>query len=126
MGINERFKEVRKALKYTQKKYAELLGASQTHLSNVENGNDNPSAILIKLVCAKFGVSEQYLANGEGEMFCEREKEVKPEKQYKDLPHKILGVIIDESPEGISVGEVKELLRATQELIEDIKLVFED
>lgn len=126
MEINERFKEVRKVLKYTQNEYAELLGVSQPHLSGVENGNDNPSSILIKLVCAKFGVSEQYLVNGEGEMFCEGKNEAKPEKQYQDLPHKILGVIIDESPEGISVGEVKAILRTTQELIEDIKLVFED
>ena len=58
MSLNSRFKEVRKILKQTQKQYAEELGISQAHLSNIENERDNPSLSLVKLVCVKFGVSE--------------------------------------------------------------------
>lgn len=69
MELNERFKAVRKALKQTQKQYAEELGISQAHLSGVENGKDNPSMSLIKLVCVKYGISEEWLVDEEGSMF---------------------------------------------------------
>lgn len=69
MSMNVRFKEIRTALKLTQKQYAEELGISQAHLSNIENGRDNPSLSLIKLACAKFGANEKYLTDGEGEKF---------------------------------------------------------
>lgn len=69
MSVNSRFKEVRKILKQTQKQYAEELGISQAHLSNIENERDNPSLSLVKLVCVKFGVSEEWLTEEKGEMF---------------------------------------------------------
>ncbi len=69
MELNERFKAVRKALKQTQKQYAEELGISQAHLSGVENGKDNPSMSLIKLVCVKYGISEEWLVDEKGSMF---------------------------------------------------------
>mgnify|MGYP002509721901 FL=1 len=69
MELYERFKEVRKVLKQTQKQYAEELGISQAHLSGVENGKDNPSMPLIKLVCLKYGVSEEWLVDEKGSMF---------------------------------------------------------
>lgn len=69
MSVNSRFKEVRKILKQTQKQYAEELGISQAHLSNIENERDNPSLSLVKLVCVKFGVSEEWLTEEKGEIF---------------------------------------------------------
>ena len=69
MSVNSRFKEVRKILKQTQKQYAEELGISQAHLSNIENERDNPSLSLVKLVCVKFGVNEEWLTEEKGEIF---------------------------------------------------------
>lgn len=69
MELYERFKEIRKALKKTQKQYAEELGISQAHLSGVENGKDNPSMPLIKLICLKYGVNEEWLVDEKGHMF---------------------------------------------------------
>lgn len=69
MSVNSRFKKVRKILKQTQKQYAEELGISQAHLSNIENERDNPSLSLLKLVCIKFGVSEEWLTEEKGEVF---------------------------------------------------------
>lgn len=69
MTINERFKTVRKALKLTQKQYAEELGISQAHLSGIENGKENPSLMLIKLISAKFGVNEKWLTDESGNIF---------------------------------------------------------
>lgn len=69
MTINERFKTVRKELKLTQKQYAEELGISQAHLSGIENGKENPSLMLIKLISAKFGVNEKWLSDELENMF---------------------------------------------------------
>lgn len=65
-SINERLKEVRKFLNYNQQEFASELGISRTHVSNMENGNDNPSSTLIKLICMRFNISEDWLNTGEG------------------------------------------------------------
>lgn len=67
--INTRFKELRIALKYSQKDFAENVGISRTHLSGIENGKDNPSMPLIKLVCLKYGINEEWLTDEKGRMF---------------------------------------------------------
>lgn len=68
-NINTRFKELRTTLKYNQKDFADNVGISRTHLSGIENGKDNPSMPLIKLVCLKYGVSEEWLVDEKGHMF---------------------------------------------------------
>jgi len=66
-SINDRFKEVRKMLGFNQKDFASELGISQTHVSNMEKGNDNPSTSLIRLVCYRFNINEEWLTKGMGE-----------------------------------------------------------
>ncbi len=67
--INSRFKELRNILKLNQKDFADNVGISRTHLSGIENGKDNPSMTLIKLVCLKYGVNEEWLIDNAGNMF---------------------------------------------------------
>lgn len=64
--INERLKEVRKMQKMNQSQFAEELGVSRAHISNMENGNDNPSSSLIKLLCTRFNIDEMWLTKGSG------------------------------------------------------------
>ena len=64
--LNERIREVRKMLKMNQNQFAKELGVSRTHISNIENGNDNPSSSLIKLMCVRFNIDETWLVNGTG------------------------------------------------------------
>lgn len=64
--INQRLREVRKILGLNQEKFAKELGVSRTHISNMENGNDNPSSALIKLICMKYNIDENWLINGTG------------------------------------------------------------
>lgn len=66
LPMNERFKETRKKLGFNQKEFASEIGISQTHVSSIENGKDNPSAALLKLICVKFNISEQWLFEGLG------------------------------------------------------------
>ena len=52
-AIGERIKEIRKQHNLNQTKFATELGISQNHVSNIENGNENPSTTLIKLISMK-------------------------------------------------------------------------
>ena len=69
--LGERIKEVRTLNKMNQTTFAKELGISQNHVSNLENGNENPSATLIKLICLKFRVDEHWLKNGIGDLILE-------------------------------------------------------
>lgn len=68
-SVNSRVKDVRITLKCSQKDFADSIGISRTHLSGIENGKDNPSMPLIKLICLKYGINEDWLVNEEGTMF---------------------------------------------------------
>lgn len=46
-------------------------------------------------------------------------------EEKKDLPHKILGMIFDEKPEGVSVGEVESILNETRILVKSIQMVLQ-
>lgn len=66
MNIGERIKEVRKAKGLTQYQFAQALGITKSHISNVESGTANPSESLIRTICFTFGVSKLWLKTGEG------------------------------------------------------------
>ena len=67
--MNERIKEVRKALHLTQAAFAGRVGVKQQTIAMLEAGNSNPSEQLINGICREFRVSEDWLRTGEGEMF---------------------------------------------------------
>ncbi len=64
-----RLKELRKALDLTQVEFAQRIGFVQSSLAMLEQGKRNLNEMHIKLICAAFGVREQWLRTGEGEMF---------------------------------------------------------
>lgn len=66
LSVGERFKSIRKELGFNQQQFANELGISQTHVSAIENGRENPSSSLLKLLCAKFSVNEEWLLDGVG------------------------------------------------------------
>ena len=65
-NVSERFKAVRKELGFNQQQFANELGISQTHVSAIETGRENPSTSLLKLLCAKFSIKEDWLIRGVG------------------------------------------------------------
>ena len=67
--MNERIKEVRKALHLTQAAFAGRVGVKQQTIAMLEAGNSNPSEQLINGICREFRVNEDWLRTGEGEMF---------------------------------------------------------
>jgi transcriptional regulator with XRE-family HTH domain len=66
MTINERLKEVREALKLSQKAISEALGVKQSYYSEVENGKRKVTARIINSLIVKYGISVDWLMTGKG------------------------------------------------------------
>ena len=67
--MNERVKELRKALGLTLDKFGERLGVGKTAISKIENGDRSVTDQMFKSICREFNVNENWLRTGEGEMF---------------------------------------------------------
>lgn len=73
MTINERIKFLRKEKGLTQKTLASTLGITQSGVSFLEQEGSSVSDQTIKLICTVFGVREEWLRAGEGEMYSSAE-----------------------------------------------------
>lgn len=72
LETHERIKSLRKYLRLSQAEFAEKLGTTRDVIGNIEyNRLKRPEQkeSLYKLICKEFGVSEEWLRNGGGEMF---------------------------------------------------------
>lgn len=67
--MNERIKELRKALGLTLEKFGARLGVTKTAISQIENGKNNLTDQMFLSICREFNVNEDWLRNGTGEMF---------------------------------------------------------
>jgi transcriptional regulator with XRE-family HTH domain len=67
--INERILQVRKALGYTQGQFADGLSLSRSFIAGLEIGRKKVNERLIRLVSLGYGVNEDWLRSGQGEMF---------------------------------------------------------
>jgi transcriptional regulator with XRE-family HTH domain len=77
--VNERIKELRKALKMSQTEFGNKFGVGLGVIRNFEYGLTVPSEVQLNLICATFDVNREWLLYGNGEMFRElthREKVV--------------------------------------------------
>ncbi|SHK09570.1 helix-turn-helix domain-containing protein [Desulforamulus aeronauticus] len=77
MSISERFKLLRDTLGLTQSLMAQDLGIDRSHVGNIESASKKASDSLLKHICVRYGVSESWLINGEGEMFTSPEERIK-------------------------------------------------
>lgn len=64
-----RLKEVRKSLKLTLVDFGKKLGVRDSTISSIETGKNALTDQMIKAVCAIYNVNENWLRNGDGEMF---------------------------------------------------------
>lgn len=67
--MNERIKQLRKELGLTLDKFGEKIGVGKTAISKIENGDRSVTDQMFKSICREFNVREEWLRNGEGEMF---------------------------------------------------------
>lgn len=79
MEVYERIKELRKEhLKLSQAAFGERLGVNRDVINNIENNRlskPEQKLSLMKLICKEFQVNEDWLLNGNGEMFEELPEE---------------------------------------------------
>lgn len=68
MTFGERIKKLRKDLNLTQQKFADRIGTTQNVIANYESGRREPSAAAFNNICKTFGISEEWLRTGKGEM----------------------------------------------------------
>ena len=71
MSLNERIRELRKHLGLTQAEFGRRIGIVQGHLTGIESGKKNATQKTIKVTCATYGVSEEWLKTGKGEMLAQ-------------------------------------------------------
>ncbi len=70
--MNERIKELRKALGLTLDKFGERIGVQKTAISKIERGANGVTKQMFKCICREFNVNENWLRTGEGEMFVQK------------------------------------------------------
>nr|DAY01729.1 MAG TPA: helix-turn-helix domain protein [Caudoviricetes sp.] len=70
--MNERVKELRKALGLSGEKFGEKIGLKKVAVSQIETGRNNLTEQNIISICREFNVNEDWLRYGTGEMFKEK------------------------------------------------------
>lgn len=83
--MNERIKELRKALNLTQQDFAEKIGVKRNTIAQYEIGRNLPIDAVITSICREFNVSEEWLRTGEGEMFKPRSRN----EELYEFVHKV-------------------------------------
>lgn len=67
--MQQRIKEIRKESGLTQAEFGERIGVKGNTVTGYETGIRSPSDAIIVSICREFGVNEEWLRTGSGEMF---------------------------------------------------------
>lgn len=105
--MHERIKELRKNLNLTQDEFGERLGVVKSSISNIEKGRHGITDQMIKLMVKEFGVSENWLRTGEGEMV--------PDFSRADAIAKLADDIMTEVPDSFKSRLVTALAQMSDE-----------
>lgn len=65
--MKDRIKETRNRHKLSQQAFAESIGITRQYLSLLENGERDPSDLVINAISREYGINIQWLKTGEGE-----------------------------------------------------------
>lgn len=85
--MNERIKQLRKALGLTQADFGERLGLSQSAIAGYEKAFREPSDAIILSICNVFHVREPWLRTGEGAMFASATRDEELAAFFEQLQH---------------------------------------
>lgn len=113
--MNERIKELRKALGLTMEKFGEHLGVKKNSVSQWESGVNNLTDQMFKSICREFNVNEEWLRSGEGEIF-----------QIPDDEDAALISEVLENPDDKFYQMMLNLVRTYKQLSPESKTVVED
>ncbi len=87
--LNTRIRELRKSLKLTQQEFGNKIGLSKASIGNIENGIINLTDRNVSLICSTYNVNENWLRNGEGEMF-------NPMSEDEEFAYMIGALLVDD------------------------------
>ena len=68
MTVGERVKTIRKEYGLTMDRFGKRLGITKAGISRIESGVTNLTPQMAKSIAREFGISEEWLKTGEGEM----------------------------------------------------------
>ena len=66
--MKDRIRKIRKEAGLTQEKFAEILGLKRNTIATYETGKSEPMGNILKSICREFGINEEWLQTGKGEM----------------------------------------------------------
>ena len=96
-SINLRIKELREKLGLNQREFSKLLSLSGGYIAGIEVNLRKVNDRLLKLIISQFGVNEEWLRTGKGEIFTNKktdEKSVRILSLYNDLPTHFQDVVL--------------------------------
>ncbi len=67
--MKDRLKKIRNNENMTMEEFGNCLGVTKTAISRLEKGERNLTNQMIKSICERFGINEEWLRTGEGEMY---------------------------------------------------------
>ena len=108
--MEKRIQAARKAKGLTLKQLGDIIGISESAVSNIERGRNKPSGSTLILLCEKLGIDREWLETGEGEMFA-------PTTEQSETARMIEA--ISDSP------AMRSLLATWAQLSDENKAVFE-
>lgn len=95
--MNERLKQLRQYLQLSQKEFGDKIFITQNHVSSLESGRRTVPERTLKIICSTFGVNEEWLKTGEGEMMVDLVDDlVDVDDETKDMLRKILMLSVDD------------------------------
>ena len=101
----ERIKELRSALKLSQRQFAKRIFASQTLVNEIELGKRKINIRILHLIAYQFNVNIDWLKNGNGDMFTHTPPDTRLE-HIIDIFHKL-----DKNLQDYLLLQSKELLK---------------
>ena len=66
--MHDRIKKLRKVLDLTQREFGERIGVKPNTIATYEIGRNTPIDAVVSLICREFGVNEEWLRTGAGDM----------------------------------------------------------
>ena len=126
--MNERIRELIKALNMKQAEFAKRIGVSRPFVSELCSGNKKPSDRTVADICREFNVNEQWLRTGEGDMFlcielvakyaCKRGGEMVEKERIRELLEKQLELLSEQSR-----GDPDMLPQLTDSMVQVVSLL---
>ena len=82
--MNDRIKELRKAMNLSQEKFGELLGITKSGVSDIESGRRKVTDQHV-IMLVNNGVNEEWLRTGKGSMFVSKSKDEEIAEMLADI-----------------------------------------